>query len=123
MKTAVGAAPSPATALPAAATATPAMRKTLPSGRRRIVDSAITTTASVPSEFPRMAMIRAGQKSRCSCASGIAVPVTGALSGTASAIPTASPAYRKPTGAAQRRPERRSEPTPRSDAVSRPPQR
>jgi len=91
MKTAVGAAPSPAIALPAAATATPARMRPLPTGRRRIVERAITTTARVPSEFPRIATRRAGQKPRCSCASGIEVPVTEAVSGTASAIPTASP--------------------------------
>ena len=38
MKTAVGAAPSPATALPVAATATPARMRPFPTGRRRIVE-------------------------------------------------------------------------------------
>jgi len=91
MKTAVGAAPRPATALPAAATATPARIKPFPTGRRRSVESAMTTTARVPREFPSTATSLAGQKSRWSWASGMAVPVTGAVSGTVSAIPTASP--------------------------------
>ena len=45
----------------------------------------------VPTLLPRTASSRAGTKSRWSCASGIESPVTGAVSGTAIATPTARP--------------------------------
>ena len=61
------------------------------SGRRRIVASATTTTAIVPSVLPRIATRRAGTSSRCAWASGIDEPETGSVSGTAIATPTASP--------------------------------
>ena len=52
---------------------------------------ATTTAASVPSELPAIARNRAGKSARCACASGIELPLTGAVSGTAIATPIASP--------------------------------
>ena len=62
-----------------------------------------------------------GAARRYRAASGIAVPPTCDVSGDATPIPIASPVYTRPTGAAQRRPLSRSDPTPSSGAVSSPP--
>ena len=62
-----------------------------PSGRRRRPSSATVTAASVPSEFAAIASTRAGKSARCAWASGIELPLTGAVSGTAIATPTARP--------------------------------
>ena len=51
--------------------------RTFASGRRRIVASATTTTAIVPSVLPSTATSLAGTKARWSCASGIDDPAHG----------------------------------------------
>src|ERR671930_644398 len=61
-----------------------------PSGRRRIVNTATATAASVPRPFPRIASSRAGKKSRWFCAGGIPEPAKEPATGTATATPTAS---------------------------------
>ena len=91
MNAAVCATPRPATALPAAAAVTPARISVLPTGRLRIVESATTTTASVPSEFAAIARMRSGKRSKCCCASGMVVPETGDVSGAVKPTPIASP--------------------------------
>ena len=65
--------------------------RALPSGRRRRPIDATATAASVPSEFATIASTRAGNRFRYACASGIEVPLTGAVSGMAIATPTARP--------------------------------
>ena len=93
MKAAVSATPSPASPLPAAATATPATMSALPDRAapdRQEGDGDHRERSEAVAEHRE----RAGPatKSRWSWASGIESPVTGEVSGTAIATPTARPA-------------------------------
>ena len=89
--TALPAAPKPANPLPIAAAAMPETMSALPAGRFLIERMATPTTASVQSEFARIASRRAGRKARWLCASGIPWARNAPCNGMAREIPIARP--------------------------------
>ena len=104
--------PSPATVLPSAAATIPAGRGCYPSAAAKPDASATPTAATVPAVFPTIASPRAGNsrgsRARPECPSRC----TDAVSGAASAIPTARPQYSSTHRHNPPRPTRSSEPAP-----------